>query len=56
MLKLSNPKENDIVLDAVCGLGIVACEYTQLVSHVTGIDLSPAMIEQAQTLQKEIEW
>lgn len=53
MLKLSDPKEDDVVLDVACGPGIVACEFAPKVSHVTGIDITPAMIEQAKFLQKE---
>lgn len=61
MLRLSSPKPGDTVLDVACGTGIVACEYAKLVSHVTGIDLTPAMIEQAKILQREknlnnIDW
>ena len=61
MLKLCSPKQNDTVLDVACGSGIVSCEFAKTVSHVTGIDLTPAMIEQARLLQKEkqignIEW
>lgn len=61
MLRLSSPKPDDTVLDVACGTGIVACEYAKLVSHVTGIDLTPAMIEQAKILQREknlnnIDW
>jgi ubiquinone/menaquinone biosynthesis C-methylase UbiE len=53
MLKLSKPQSNDIVLDVACGTGIVACEFAKVVSHVTGIDLTPAMIEQAKQTQQE---
>jgi ubiquinone/menaquinone biosynthesis C-methylase UbiE len=61
MLKLSDPKKNDRVLDVACGPGIVACEFARIVSNVTGIDLTPAMIEQATKLQNEkklgnIDW
>ena len=47
MLKLPVPKHSDTVLDIVCGSGIVSCEFANVVFHVTGIDLTPAMIEQA---------
>ncbi len=53
MLKLSDPKQDDMVLDIACGTGIVSGEFARIVSHVTGIDLTPAMIEQARLLQQE---
>ncbi len=53
MLKLCNPKQNDTVLDIACGTGIVSCEFAKITTHVTGIDLTPAMIEQAKLLQQE---
>ena len=61
MLKLCSPKQNDTVLDVACGSGIVSCEFAKTVSHVTGIDITPAMIEQARLLQQEkqienIDW
>lgn len=61
MLRLSKPQNDYSVLDVACGPGIVACEFAKSVSHVIGIDLTPAMIEQAKLLQKEknlknIEW
>lgn len=36
------------VLDVACGPGIVACELARVGAEVTGIDLTPAMIEQAR--------
>lgn len=61
MLKLSNPRKEDTVLDVACGPGIIACEYAKLVNHVTGIDITPSLIEQAKSVQKEqglnnMEW
>jgi ubiquinone/menaquinone biosynthesis C-methylase UbiE len=52
VLKLSEPKQSDSVLDIACGTGIVSCEFAKIASQVTGIDLTPAMIEQAKILQK----
>jgi SAM-dependent methyltransferase len=40
------------VLDVACGPGIVACAAVRNASHVTGIDLTPAMIDQAQRRQR----
>jgi ubiquinone/menaquinone biosynthesis C-methylase UbiE len=53
MLRLCVPKQDDIVLDIACGTGIITCEFAKEVLHVTGIDLTPAMIEQAKVLQQE---
>ncbi|HEY7326971.1 MAG TPA: methyltransferase domain-containing protein [Gemmataceae bacterium] len=42
----------DTVLDVACGPGLVACTVAQTARYVTGIDLTPAMIEQARARQK----
>jgi 2-polyprenyl-3-methyl-5-hydroxy-6-metoxy-1,4-benzoquinol methylase len=42
----------DTVLDVACGPGVLACAFAQVARHVTGIDLTPAMIEQARALQQ----
>lgn len=42
---------NDEILDVACGPGIVACDFARSAARVVGIDLTPAMIEQARTLQ-----
>ena len=51
--ELAKPQRDDTVLDVACGPGIVACDLANFVSHVTGIDITPAMIEQAIQIQKE---
>jgi len=43
----------DTVLDVACGGGIVVCAFARVVRHATGIDLTPAMIDQARRLQAE---
>jgi ubiquinone/menaquinone biosynthesis C-methylase UbiE len=43
----------DQMLDVACGPGLVACEFAAIAQHVTGIDITPAMIEQAKKLQAE---
>jgi len=53
LLELTNASSSDTVLDVACGPGIVACAFAEVVAHTTGIDLTPAMIEQARTLQAE---
>jgi ubiquinone/menaquinone biosynthesis C-methylase UbiE len=43
---------SDEVLDVACGPGLLACAFAADARHVTGIDLTPAMIEQAEALAK----
>lgn len=42
------------LLDVACGPGLVACAAARRARHVTGIDLTPAMIEQARQLQARL--
>ncbi|HEY4077891.1 MAG TPA: methyltransferase domain-containing protein [Rhizomicrobium sp.] len=42
------------VLDVACGPGIVACAVASQARHVTGIDLTPAMIAQAKARQDRL--
>jgi ubiquinone/menaquinone biosynthesis C-methylase UbiE len=53
MIRFSKPTIYDTVLDVACGNGTVAFEYAKLVNQVTGIDITPAMIERARIIQKE---
>jgi SAM-dependent methyltransferase len=43
----------DTVLDVACGPGLVVCAFARVAHRVTGIDLTPAMIERARELQRE---
>ena len=42
------------VLDVACGPGMVACAAAKRARRVVGIDLTPAMIEQARALQAKL--
>jgi SAM-dependent methyltransferase len=42
----------DTVLDVACGPGLVSCAFAEAAAHVTGIDLTPAMIAQAREVQQ----
>lgn len=53
LFALSDAGDKDTVLDVACGPGLLACEFAKTTSHVTGIDLTPAMIEQAKRLQQQ---
>jgi ubiquinone/menaquinone biosynthesis C-methylase UbiE len=41
----------DTVLDVACGGGHVVCAFARVARHATGIDLTPAMLEQARKHQ-----
>ena len=49
----AHPGPDDTVLDVACGPGLLVCAFARVVRHATGIDLTPAMLEQAQKLQQE---
>jgi ubiquinone/menaquinone biosynthesis C-methylase UbiE len=44
----------DRVLDVACGPGLVACAFARHAMEVTGMDITPAMIEQAKKHQLEL--
>jgi ubiquinone/menaquinone biosynthesis C-methylase UbiE len=51
LLAAANVTPLDVVLDVACGTGQVAVAFARVAKHVTGIDLTPAMIYRAQALQ-----
>lgn len=53
ILSVVEVDRKDTVLDVACGTGSISIEFARLCGHVTGIDTTPAMIEQAKALQKE---
>lgn len=60
-VRMAEVGPDDEVLDVACGPGLVACAVAPHARHVTGIDLTPAMIEKARALQAErglanLEW
>jgi ubiquinone/menaquinone biosynthesis C-methylase UbiE len=52
-IEFSGVGANDTVLDVACGPGILACAFARVARHVTGIDITPAMLERARLLQAE---
>lgn len=52
LAELARPSPSDVVLDVACGPGIVACHFAPLVHHITGIDITPEMIRQAEAAQR----
>lgn len=53
LMDLVRVSERDTVLDVACGTGIVSCAFAATAKHVTGIDLTPAMLEQAGSLARQ---
>ena len=47
LLQMSGAGPADTVLDVACGPGLVALAFAARARHVTGIDLTPAMIARA---------
>jgi ubiquinone/menaquinone biosynthesis C-methylase UbiE len=44
----AQPGPDDTVLDIACGGGLIARAFAPQVRHVTGIDVTPAMLDQAR--------
>jgi len=53
VIKASGAGPDDTVLDVACGPGLLVCAFAPVVRHVTGIDLTPAMLDRARELQRE---
>jgi ubiquinone/menaquinone biosynthesis C-methylase UbiE len=53
-LSLAKLGPEDSVLDVACGPGILACAMARTAKSVTGIDFTPAMIEQAKSRQETL--
>lgn len=51
ILAASGVSADDAVLDVACGPGLMACAFAAVARQVTGIDVTPAMIERARALQ-----
>jgi ubiquinone/menaquinone biosynthesis C-methylase UbiE len=47
------PKSNDVSLDIACGPGTVAVAFARKVQHVTGLDATAAMLDQARALAEK---
>jgi SAM-dependent methyltransferase len=61
LLDMAGVGAGDEVLDVACGPGMVACAAARRALRVVGIDLTPAMIEQAKAQQsrlglRNLEW
>lgn len=53
MIELARPKSSDRALDLACGWGFVVLEFASRTSAVTGIDLTPEMVDLAKQVASE---
>jgi SAM-dependent methyltransferase len=53
LVEASGAGPDDTVLDVACGPGLVVAAFARVGRHVTGIDLTPAMIDRARALVAE---
>lgn len=51
ILRMAEPESGESSLDVACGPGALACAFAPHVRHATGIDLTPAMLDQARAAQ-----
>ncbi|RNJ48842.1 class I SAM-dependent methyltransferase [Methylocystis hirsuta] len=57
----ASPGPDDCAIDLACGPGSVACALAERAKRVVGLDVTPAMLEQARTLAENsclqnVEW
>jgi ubiquinone/menaquinone biosynthesis C-methylase UbiE len=53
IVQWSGAGPDDTVLDAACGPGLLACAFAKVAKHATGVDMTPAMLDQARKTQQE---
>jgi SAM-dependent methyltransferase len=53
IVEAGRPGPEDLVLDVACGGGLVARAFAPHVRHATGIDVTPAMLDQARRAAAE---
>ena len=53
MMDMANAGKEDTVLDVACGPGLVTMAFAPEVKQVTGIDITPAMVDRAKQLATE---
>jgi ubiquinone/menaquinone biosynthesis C-methylase UbiE len=53
IVQMAEAGPEDTSLDVACGPGLLACAFARVVRHAVGIDLTPAMLEQARKAQAE---
>ena len=54
LVRLLNPKATDSLLDVACGTGQVSTNFSGRVGRITGLDITPAMFDQADEILDEM--
>ena len=53
IVQMAEAGPDDTSLDVACGPGLLACAFARVVRQAVGIDLTPAMLDQARKTQKD---
>ena len=53
LVAAAGARTDDTVLDVACGPGLVTIAFARVARHATGVDVTPAMIERAETIAAE---
>ncbi len=53
IVRMARPRASDTLLDVACGPGLLVCALAKHVRQATGMDLTPAMLEQARRTEEE---
>jgi ubiquinone/menaquinone biosynthesis C-methylase UbiE len=53
IVKAAQAGPDDTVLDVACGPGLLACAFARIVRHAVGVDITPAMLDQARKNQQQ---
>jgi SAM-dependent methyltransferase len=48
VLSMTGAAPSDRSLDVACGPGLLVCAFARVVAHATGVDVTPAMLDQAR--------
>lgn len=54
IVKAAQAGPADTVLDVACGPGLLACTFARMVRHAVGVDITPAMLDQARKNQQQL--
>jgi ubiquinone/menaquinone biosynthesis C-methylase UbiE len=53
IVRMAQTTPADTVLDVACGPGLLACAFARFARHAVGVDITPAMLDQARKTQAE---